>query len=136
MWGHNLKKFPCGMFYILHSNKVKSQWPLTFNIQNLIRSSLSHSGPSCQIWTKSFKALLKITFKSMTWYWAAVILTFDLWPTKSNQIIFESLVQSLKYKHLQVIILFLQYVLEFFFCSLHDCMLLINILWSGLVIYG
>ncbi len=79
------------------------QWPcpLTCDLQNLNRSSLSPSGPLHQIW--------RIYLKAFPRYYVlkygpdkrdvTVTLTFDPWPPKSNEFILESqwtFVQSLK----------------------------------------
>ncbi len=74
---------------------------LTYDLQNLIRSSLSPSGPSYQIWRFYLKAFPRyyVLKHGADKHDITVTLTFDLWPPKSNRFILESqwtLVQSLK----------------------------------------
>ncbi len=61
------------------------QWPcpLTCDLQNPIRSSLSPSGPLYQIWRNSLKAFLRYRIHRIGG-------PSDLWPPKSNQVILES----------------------------------------------
>ncbi len=70
---------------------VMSQWPwpLTYDLQNQINSSMSHSGPLYQTGTNSIKVFpeyLQAKYKHL----AAVTLPFDLWPPKSIQVMLES----------------------------------------------
>lgn len=83
---------PQGTLEMARSRDVRLQWPLTFNHQNLISSSVSVHRYLCQLLQNSLTVFLRYHVHNM---WDSG----DLWPPKSNQVILESewtFVQSLK----------------------------------------
>ncbi len=74
----NLTKFPQGVLEILHSQNRMPKWPLTSALQNLIRPSLSPSGPLYQIWRIYLKVFPRYyVLKHGSDKHVTVTLTFD-----------------------------------------------------------